>query len=357
VTIRRWRHLVPFPTRKPIDVACSGGEPSETGGSMRQFHVSKAFLTAFFPFLAIAVTSAVTPDPRLLPLVPPGAPIVAGMNAPPPQGQPDSFVLVTHNNTADLADFFALSGADDSRIIHQVILVAAADSNGGLGEHSLLVSGHFDQARIYRSAGDRGVSVFNYRGLTGLVVQPFAREHGRFNEVRWLAVLDSNILLFGTTASVQQELDRHLAHSEPDPLLMQKLARLHRDDETWCVLSLPAQNVEIRNALWALDPKLADLVQKGDAFQFGIRYGRHIEFEYEVNTASSRDTQTISDSLAQTLVGPQATGSSLLPPPDMNRDGASVHNVVRISRAQYDAWLAAVLARNRVRFVSDLSRR
>jgi hypothetical protein len=49
VTIRRWRHLVPFPTRKPIDVACSGGEPSETGGSMRQFHVSKAFLTAFFP--------------------------------------------------------------------------------------------------------------------------------------------------------------------------------------------------------------------------------------------------------------------------------------------------------------------
>jgi len=52
-------------------------------------------------------------------------------------------MLVTHNNTVDLADFFALSGADSSRSIHEVILLAAADGTGGLGEHSLLASGHF----------------------------------------------------------------------------------------------------------------------------------------------------------------------------------------------------------------------
>jgi hypothetical protein len=323
---------------------------------MRPFHFRNVLLTALVPFLSAAITSAVTPDQRLLSLVPPGALIVAGMNAPSPQGQPDSFVLVTHNNTADLADFFALSGADGSRTIHQVILVAAADNTGALGEHSLLASGHFDQARIYRSAGDLGASVSHYRGLTVLVVQPFARERGRFNDVRWLAVLDSNVLLFGTTAAMQQELDRHLARSATDPSLMKKLARLRRDDETWCVLSVPAQNVEIRNALWALDPKFADLVQDGDAFQFGIHYGRHIEFEYEVNAASSIDTQTVSNSLAQTLAGPQAKGSSLLPSPAMNSDRGSVHDVVRISRAQYDAWLAVVLARSRARFVADLLR-
>jgi len=323
---------------------------------MRPFHVNNVHVVALVPFLSAAITSAVTPDQRLLSLVPPGALIAAGMNAPSPQGQPDSFLLVTQNNTADLADFFALSGADDSRSIHQVILVAAADSTGGLGEHSLLASGHFDQARIYRSAVDLGASVSHYRGFTVLVVQPFARERGRFNDVRWLAILDSNALLFGTVTSVQQELDRHLAHSATDPALTKKLAHLRRDDETWCVLSVSAENVEIRNALRSLDPKLADLVQDGDAFQFGIRYGKHIEFEYSVNMASSIDTQTISNSFARSLTGPQANGSSLLPSPAMNSDRGSVHDVVRIPRSRYDAWLAGVQARSRARLVPDSSR-
>jgi len=34
-------------------------------------------------------------------------------------------------------------------------------------------------------------------------------------------------------------------------------------------------------------------------FSSEVRYGRHIEFEYEVNTASSEDAQTLSNSLAQ----------------------------------------------------------
>jgi hypothetical protein len=134
-------------------------------------------------------------------------------------------------------------------------------------------------------------------------VPPFGRDQATFQQVRWLAVIDSSIALFGTIASVQRELDRHLAHSPADPSLMGKLARLRRDDETWCVLTANTQSTEIRNALWALDPKLADVIESGDAFQFGVRYSRHVEFEYEVNTASSADAQTLSNSLAQSLGG------------------------------------------------------
>jgi hypothetical protein len=37
---------------------------------------------------------------------------------------------MTHNNTVDLEDFYALTGADSSRTIHQIIFVAVADSRG-----------------------------------------------------------------------------------------------------------------------------------------------------------------------------------------------------------------------------------
>jgi hypothetical protein len=324
---------------------------------MLQLHIGNVLLTALLPFFAVASTSAVTPDPKLLSLVPPIAQIVAGMNAPSVSGQADSFLLITYNNTVDLRDFFALSGVDDLRVIQQIMMVAAEDRTSSLAEHSLLASGRFDQRRIFKAAAQNGATFNDFKGIRVLVVPPFGRDHATFREVRWLAVIDSSIALFGTIASVQRELDRHLAHSPADPSLMGKLARLRRDDDTWCVLTANTQSAEIRNALWALDPKLADVIESGDAFQFGVRYGRHIEFEYEVNTASSADAQTLSNSLAQSLGGPQGKGSPLLPAPDLAKGGGAEHGVVRVSRAQYDAWLAAVRARNRARSVADLSRR
>jgi hypothetical protein len=323
---------------------------------MLQSQVRKALLTIFFPFFTAAITSAVTADPKLLSLVPPGAQIVAGMNAPSLGGQPDSFLLMTHNNTVDLEDFFALSGADSSRIIHQVIMVATEGDMGALAEHSLLASGNFDQARITRSAADGGATPGEYRGIRVLAVQPFARERGAFNDVRWLAMIGSDVALFGTIASVQLELDRHLARSTADPSLMRKLARLRRDDETWCVLAAFVHNYETRRALSSLDAMLADPSHDGDAFQFGIHYGRHVEFEYEITAASSASAQAISSSLPQSLAG-TARGSSQLRGSDMTPAGGAVHGVVKVSRAQYDSWLAEVLAHARPRIAADSSRR
>ena len=121
-----------------------------------------------------------------------------------------------------------------------------------------------------------------------MVQQPFARELGTFKDVRWLAVIDSNVALFGTIFSVQQELDRQLAGSAVDPSLMQKLARLRRDDATWSVLGTVERNDEVGHALGSLDPILANLIHDGDSFQFGVRYGRKVEVEYEITVTFQR---------------------------------------------------------------------
>ena len=204
---------------------------------MTRFHGHKKLPILFFPFIFIGIAAAASPDPRLLSLVPPGAQVVAGISAPSTEGQPDNFVLMTHNNTVDLEDFFALTGADSSRIIHQIVFVAVANNEGQPNEHSLLVSGHFDQPQVFKSAADGGAAATNYRRIPVLEIQPFARERGVFHEVRWLAVLDSNVLVFGSVASTRQELDRYLAHSRADEALLRRLAHLRSKDQSWCVLS------------------------------------------------------------------------------------------------------------------------
>jgi hypothetical protein len=106
-------------------------------------------------------------------------------------------------------------------------------------------------------------------------------------------------------------------------------------------LSLSAWSPEIRSALAVIDPELAAGLKDGDALQFGIRYGRHVEFEYEITTASATATRAISDWLTQSLTGPEIK-SSLSLPPDMTIDSNTVHGVIKVSMARYNAWLAEI---------------
>jgi hypothetical protein len=258
------------------------------------------------------------------------------------------FVLISHKNRIDFNDFLALTGADSTLVVHEFILVASTDSAGMLNGHSLVASGNFDRECIYRSALSGGASVTRYRGLPVLVVQPFARERSEFNEVRWLAIPDSSILLFGSVASVQQELDRHLDRSPADPRLVARLARLRRDDNSWCVLSLPTWTSDIRDSLAALNPKLAELLDDGDTLQFGIHYGRQVEFEYEVMTASSHTALAMLASLTQSFAGLEKE-PVLLRSTDAISEGNTVRGVIKVSMARYNAWLTEVQARGRGR--------
>jgi hypothetical protein len=311
---------------------------------MQRFSGRRSFLFAFLACLAVRISSAA--DHKLLSLVSPGAQAVARIGAPSTPSSTSNFVVISHYNGVDLGDFFAVSGADSARSVQEVILVAAADSTGRLNEHSLLASGNFDRDRIYRSAIDSGSSTTRYGGVSVLVVQPFARERSDFSEVRWLAIPEPSVLLFGSIGSVQQELDRYLTRSSVDPRLEARLSRLRRDDETWCVLSPLTWTQEIRDVLAVIDPKLAAGLKGGDAFQFGIRYGRRVEFEYEITTNSSAATRSISDLLTQSLVGPEK-GLALLPPIDLSTDNNTVRGLIKVSMTRYNAWLAEVSPRGK----------
>jgi hypothetical protein len=311
---------------------------------MQRFAYRRPILFAFLACLAVRIGSAA--DHKLLSLVSPSAQAVARIGAPSTPSSTSNFIVISHYNRVDLGDFFALSGADSTRSVHEVILVAAADSTGQLNEHSLLASGNFDRDRIYRSAVDSGSSTTRYGGVSVLAVQHFARERSDFSEVRWLAIPEPSVLLFGSIGSVQQELDRYLTRSPVDPRLEARLSRLRRDDETWCVLSLLTWTQEVRDALAVIDPRLAAGLKDGDALQFGIRYGRHVEFEYEITTNSGAATRSISDLLTQSLVGPEK-GLALLPPIDRSTDNDTVRGVIQVSMTRYNAWLAEVSARGK----------
>src|ERR1700722_15437769 len=305
---------------------------------MRRFHRNRTLAMLLFLLVSAAMTWA-SPDPRLLSLIPPGTQIVAGVSNPMLHGRTDGFLLMSNEDLVDHQDFISLAGVDDSLIIDQMLFVAGSSDTSKSGEHGLLMSGHFDQARIFKAALENGASVSEFRGIRVLVQRPLGRELGTFKDVRWLALIDSTLALFGTISTVQQELDRHLAGSAVDPSLMQKLARLRRDDVTWSVLGTVKCNDEVKHALGSLNPILANLVHEGDSLQLGVRYGRKVEVEYEITSPSSAPAHANSDSLTQSLIGGNLKGSSLLPHHDITGDSASVRGVVKVAMTRYKAWM------------------
>ena len=87
--------------------------------------------------------------------------------------------------------------------ISQTIFAAGGSDATTWGEHSILVSGIFNQERIFKAALQNGATVTDFKGIRVLVQQPFARELGTIKGVRWLAVVESKVALFGTRLSVE----------------------------------------------------------------------------------------------------------------------------------------------------------
>jgi hypothetical protein len=307
---------------------------------MKRFYGIRTFAMLLFPLIAVEMVSAAPVDPKLLSLVPPGTQLVAGVSYQTPTGHLESLLVMGPDNLLDRCDFISLAGVDDSKVIRQMIFADGGSAPSTLGEHSILVSGRFDQTRIFKAAVSNGATVTEFRGFRVLVQQPFERELGTFKDVRWLVVIDSKMALFGTRFSIQQELDRYLDGSAVDPLLMQKVSRLRPDDATWSVvLGVFNADDELEQVFRSLDPALANLIHDRKPFQFGIRYGRKVEVEYEVSLPSGASAQSISNFSAQSLVAGHRTGSSLLPGLDLTADSAPVHGVLKVTTKHYEEWL------------------
>jgi hypothetical protein len=303
-------------------------------------------LPLFFLLLAASACFAVSPDPRLLELVPPGSPIVAGIHSSAEPGLPGNFLLVSQNNRIDMNDFLALTGADPSKIIREVIFVAA-DIRDPVKEHSLLASGVFGRSSIFKYADGVRASTQQYRGITVMVVPPFERERKYFSDVRWLAILDSNIAVFGTASSVQLELDRYVDHSRIDPVLGERLKQLNKKDDTWSLVGTPLPGRHLEKVFGKLDQDLGATLAAGGFFELGIEFGTNqVTFHYELVPASGPSATDGERSLDDGEQRPPAVMESAFTHPVQAEMAKPVRGSLRVSRDRYEAWLARLMTLN-----------
>jgi hypothetical protein len=179
-----------------------------------------------------------------------------------------------------------------------------------------------------------------HRGIDLLEVDPFARDQPTFKDVRWLAVIGTDLAVFGTIANVREELDRYTDHIPADSSLLESIGRLRPDDETWCVMSDTVQKDGVRRALGSLDVRFLDLARDAYHFQFGIHYGRRVRLDYDSpaispsNALASDGHKTVEQVLAD------AGMRSFVNAPGVKPDTHSVRGVLSIARARYEKWLS-----------------
>jgi hypothetical protein len=296
---------------------------------------------ALLSMLDGASASPLAVGSELLSLVPPGAEIVAGMA----WGQQVNYLVITRNNTADFFDLESIFGVDPTRSVHCVIVVAASSDRGFVSEHSLVASGHFDSRHIFSAAVENGAKRGDYQGIPVLSIPPLERDKGILDDVRWLAVIDSHIAVFGTIPMVQEELTRYLSRSPVDGSLIKRLSRLRSDDQSWFLFNSAAhRNEMVRRQLAPLDPVLAQPEHANYEFVLGIHFAKRVEIEYENISGTANTDNDHSQTLPKVShsIPPEASqlGSELLGKSDID-----LHKVIRLSKKQYSQFIAQGQAR------------
>jgi hypothetical protein len=287
----------------------------------------------FFPLVLWASGSGKESAQNLIALVPPDIGMVAGMEARRRDVErPDLFIPLPGKSLRDYDYFGSLCGADPARSVNEVIFVDDHLERNQY-DHTLLARGRFSSEIIYRSVIYQGGVQENYRGLPVLSVPPLARERSEVNESRWLAIVDTRVLLLGTPEYVRREIDRLLAGSEPDSSLEEQFAAV-RGSDVWWIMFKPLNTSTVRSALTALSPALADLLNHS-SFRMATRYGRQVEFDYQVDVKSSAkaDPRTATSSVVRSRLGQFAIASD---------ESSNGRGVIRISRARYRQWVSEI---------------
>lgn len=233
----------------------------------------------------------------LLPLVPAGAEIVAGIEDPHNPNARRHLLFVTINNTLDLDDWLALTGVDTRREVDEVIWAAASSPQHELGEHLLLIAGRFDRDHIFRAATQNGARTQRYAGAEVLVVEPFAREQMR--DTRWLAILDDRRAVFGTPWLVQKALDRYAAYASADAALAGSVAQLRPDVTGWNIFRMSSSTYARHLGLGQLDAPWAHLLDGADELTVGIHAGSRTRIDFVLHAVDGGKASAIAETLAQ----------------------------------------------------------
>ena len=287
-----------------------------------------SMLSAIF-FTASA--HSLSPDPKVLALIPHDAQVLSGVSASGPERR--KLLIFTEENAVDLDDFMAIAATDDSKFIRQIFFIAGRQGAESRVEHSLLAIGHFDHARIYRSALEIGARAQIYRGMEILALRRFPRDRRPADNPLWMAIVGSELALFGTVPHVREELDRYLDRVPPDPTLLQDFARFRSKDEMWCLLPDLKQYPDVRRDLGLLDRRFLDAANDGMRSLFGIHFGRRIQLDYEFARPVQGNATGANDE-------PNHRASAFVSNSDQRADSGSLAGTISISTSQYEKWIA-----------------
>ena len=292
---------------------------------MRALVVHTGYVFCSLLLLGSASALAMQADWSLLSLVPQKSDIVVEAAPRQKAGQPRYFVLFTLANRIDYEDFLAVAAVDTALRIDRMIFTATNGATRETAEHSLIARGRFDGDHIRRSISSNQ-GLVDYRGVPVCVVPPVGRESSYFRQVRLLAILGSDLALFGTPDSVRVEIDRLLDGAAVDTLITQNVGLLNHSGDSWYLVRSPAQRASFAQLLGTLDSKLGDIGQANELF-FGLRYGKRVELEYA--TASVLPTRTEPDRQqgAKSMLGKDGTETEV------------VVRIVRIERSRFEKWL------------------
>lgn len=307
---------------------------------MLNLHQKSLCGLAFLAAAAMAKALATPADSDVLRLVPGGAQVVSGISDRGTSSATGRLLVVTENNNRDLDDCRTLLGVDGQKAINEVIEAADSSIAGDLSDHLLLVAGSFDHARVFKAALENGAGRAEYDGRELLVLRPFGRESPSMKDVRWLAILENRVLVFGVPRMVAKALDRYERHEPADPILLQRLARVHSDVNSWSIVAMPAPILTKHLALGNIPASLETILKDADEVELGIHYGRNARIDLSIHSAGSDPGDGLL-SRAQPIL------ASFAPAPRSHLHVGMVgqgriQGSMTIREKEFDEWLAAL---------------
>jgi hypothetical protein len=307
----------------------------------RKFSLGSVLLAAFF------AASAATPleNNKLLHLILTAAEwIVSGIAVPSAQVETGRLLVVTEAINLDANESLTLLGVDGGRIIREVIQVLVVQARRF--ERSPFAFRGPIQQPDHLQGGDRGgADRFEYRGVGVLALPPPLRERSQFSESRWLAIMNDKILIFGMPSMVAKALDLYEDNIPTDPMLVQHLAQLHPNVNSWCVslFSPGVLNAHLAphtlSAAWRIAPaNVAD-------FSLGVHYGRAARIDFAIHMRNDGPSGGFTEARS-ILAGLRWVKDSHMKSETAAQD--SLRGSITLHAKKLDDWLASVVLNTRV---------
>jgi hypothetical protein len=288
----------------------------------------------FFMVAAIALFlsgSLCLAQSDLIRLIPPGAPVLAGLRRTLP-GQGDNFLwLATKNNTGDLQQFVSITAGDPDRRFDQVIVAGSLSDTHSPGSHLLLAKGKFNFASISATALDSGGRRSSYQGLPVLILDALA---GESRGSRWLAVPRPGVALLGSPSAVESALDRYLSRAAGDPFILQRLRTISEHDAAWSSIMLDATQVELHLNQHRSAEVIYPCLRHARELVLGIRPGSDVKIHMRTMSDTAEDADASLACLRTALF------SNETPAVRISFTAGTQHALLAtLSRAAYDRWL------------------